>query len=204
MKVALFGAAGNMGRRYTAILKSLGHEILPIEVGTNTGEAQRYIEQADRAIIATPTGNHFAALGEIASVRHRLSVLCEKPLVKEETQLNVIETDLADRIKIYTVNQYAYLPYCREEGKESWYNYFNHGQDGLLWDCFQIIGLANGPITLGEDSPTWQCGINGMPLNLAWMDVAYVRMVEDFMGPGLSLWDLAKATQITRKIWAMQ
>ena len=67
------------------------------------------------------------------------------------------------------------------------YDYFRHGNDGLVWDCVQIIGLHEGKdedLNLSEKSPVWTCQINGKKLELDNMDRAYMWAVDQwFINP---------------------
>jgi len=60
----------------------------------------------------------------------------------------------------------------------SHYDYFRHGNDGLVWDCLQIIALARSAPLLRETSPMWSSMINGKALNIAHMDAAYMAYVQ--------------------------
>ncbi len=75
--------------------------------------------------------------------------------------------------------QYSLIASKDTIGK-SFYNYFRHGNDGLAWDCLQIIGLARGAISLEECSPVWSCVINGRRVPLAAMDAAYIGYVQSW------------------------
>jgi hypothetical protein len=58
------------------------------------------------------------------------------------------------------------------------YDYFRTGNDGLYWDCLQIIALASGPIKLNNKSPVWKCEINDTQLDSSAMDHAYVKFIK--------------------------
>lgn len=63
----------------------------------------------------------------------------------------------------------------------TWYNYFKTGNDGLLWDCINIIGTARGPYFIKNDSLIWDCQINGWPIDLRDMDQAYIWNLQDWV-----------------------
>jgi hypothetical protein len=84
----------------------------------------------------------------------------------------------------------------------SHYNYFRHGNDGILWDCMQIIGLANGPVEIKEDSPIWDCVINGNRLNLSDMDGAYVSFIRSWLNGNLRQ-NFIEVVEIHRKVLRM-
>ncbi len=74
---------------------------------------------------------------------------------------------------------------------ETYYDYFKSGQDGLAYDCCNIIGLSKKRPTLANSSPIWKAKINGQELSLADMDQAYVKMIMDWTRSPLSNWDYA-------------
>jgi hypothetical protein len=78
------------------------------------------------------------------------------------------------------VCQYAELVDPELEGPSN-YNYFKHGNDGMIWDCIQIIGLARQAVLIQETSPIWQCTINGQRINIQNMDRAYVENVRKWV-----------------------
>lgn len=198
MKVAVFGAAGNMGRRYSAILKHLGHEAIPVEIGDDCLAAAT---GAEKVIVATPTNTHLDVLRAINGHGgpFAIDVLCEKPVVT--TAADLAEVLSLKWVNINCVNQYNFLPDRGEQANAlSYYNYYNHGKDGLLWDCFQIIGLAKDRIVLAEDSPVWKCVINGVSLCPDQMDQAYVDMIDDFLIGQMATWHSEHIARITNKI----
>jgi hypothetical protein len=84
------------------------------------------------------------------------------------------------------VNNYAY--YCDgiiETVGDTHYDYYNSGADGLAWDCIQLIHLAKSGVGyLRNDSPIWDCMINGTRLNRELIDMCYVKMIKDFESDG--------------------
>lgn len=182
MKILLVGAKGNMGRRYSAVLKDLGRVFTGIDVGQFAN-----VKDYDAIILATPTDTHSPLLREFAAVGTQAWILCEKPIVKSERDLGLLgELPLS----LCMVNQYAYLNglYRVSDKDETSWNYWNSGKDGLYWDCIQVINLAKGPVTLKDDSPVWTCVINGWSQSIAHMDFAYIDMMKDFLGPKEKCW----------------
>lgn len=132
-------------------------------------------------IICTPTDRHVEDVYRAAEFN--LPILCEKPLTKD-LDLCLEVCDFAEKIglPLRMVNQYAHLP-GKDMGEGiSYYNYWNHGKDGLAWDCISIVGLARGQVQLREDSPVWVCGINGAGHYSSEMDYAYVDMLKSWLG----------------------
>lgn len=176
MKIYIYGIKGGMGRRYRAICESLGHEVGGEDIYCLIGHSRA---ATDAIIVATPTPTHAEILYMLRDCGR--PILCEKPLA---TNPVVVET-LLEQLKragtrIAMVNQYAELDDPRSEG-ETTYNCFRHGADGLYWDCISLIRLARGAVILREDSPTWECRLNGKDLRLGDVDKAYVTMIEGWL-----------------------
>ena len=176
-KVYIYGHRGNMGTRYKTICQSLGHEVGGWDVDGETRAMS--LRDADAIIVATPTASH-------ADILHSLRdcgrpVLCEKPLTKSLTVLEELLWAMKKAgTRIAMVNQYAELDTI-VDGADTYYNCFRHGQDGLYWDCISLVRLARGPILLKEDSPVWQCTLNGRRLELGEVDKAYVAMLDRWL-----------------------
>lgn len=134
----------------------------------------------DSILICTPTDHHVEDVYQAA--RFNLPILCEKPLA---TDLDLVLElcDFAEKtgLPLRMVNQYAFLPGQGGDGL-TYYNYWNHGKDGLAWDCISIVALAQGQVELREDSPLWDCRINGIQHYASEMDYAYVDMLKDWLG----------------------
>lgn len=192
MNVLVMGSSGNMGRRYCAILRYLGHSVIEWDtagiIEANVPRGTR-LTGWDAAIIATPTDTHWGALDDLAypHPRHaqRRSVLMEKPMgktVEEVEQMFSVAED--GNFELSCVNQYGFLPeatrFLEYTGPTS-YNYFNSGRDGLAFDCFQMFLYARAGVSLANYSVAWSCTINGVQIDQRGMDWAYVLMVSDFL-----------------------
>jgi hypothetical protein len=181
-KIAVVGGLGNMGKRYCAILKMLRVDYYIIDI-TLPGTIS---DDTTGIIIATPTEYHTLNLCSYA--KHGKPILCEKPITKDKIDLQTV-LDLS--VPIRMINQYEYFflnPHpvkvmsTGEELRSTYYNYFKTGQDSLYWDVINIIGLAKGgKIKVGDDSPVWDCWINGERLNIGKMDEAYIWNIEDWL-----------------------
>jgi len=175
--VCVIGGLGSMGMRYRAILKWLEvphvfFDVLYLQ--------DRFLDvfcacvEPTSFIVATPTDTHLSIYREIKDLG--VPILMEKPFSKSISEVEEI-CNYDGFLSI--VMQYQYLD--SDHSGESHYNYFRHGNDGLIWDCFQIIGLARGSVKLFETSPVWECSLNGRVLSLSDMDRAYVLTVKDFL-----------------------
>jgi hypothetical protein len=179
MSVLIVGSKGNMGRRYASILRHLGIEHRGLDIDHDLGDAEREATRASQVIIASPTDSHVGWIRFFAP--YNLPILCEKPLSKDVAQVRAALDYAADcGTPLNMVYQYRELVEEKSEG-ESRYNYWNHGKDGLVWDCIQIIGLAKGWVSLAEDSPIWRCRINGQLLDIAAMDKAYINHIKNWL-----------------------
>lgn len=182
-KVCIVGGRGNMASRYRSIFDMLGVEVVVWDIDEKPDTAD-----VDGFLVATPTPTHFDVL--TALIPMKKPILCEKPVVKTIEELEQIKSlcSLYDT-PFQVVMQYCWLTDPLNLGP-SRYDYFKHGNDGLLWDCFQIVALAKGDVELGEKSPIWDCVINGQRLNIAAMDFAYIEMIRSWIErPGAQPWD---------------
>lgn len=186
--VLLVGHRGNMGRRYAAILDYLEvswigtehfqlhqHEVIQ---SRNMDDVYSHI------IIATPTDAHDMILRLLHGYKGR--VLCEKPLCKND----LIDNGTAHKIPLtsywpehlYMVNNYAHITeeFWKQRGLTS-YHFYNTGNDGLLWDCLQLLVIARHGVEFGTKSPIWEVQINGTMVPHRAINMSYVSMIEEFL-----------------------
>ena len=189
---------GGMGRRYRAILESLGHEWMGEDLDPTQGRGS--LVDADAVIVATPTSTHGEVLGKILSCGK--PILCEKPILTDIFELRALMSDavIADA-RIQMVSQYDYLIDHKSTGLSS-YDYFRTGPDGLPWDCMQIIAAAKSGCTIANTSPVWECQINGKKLDLNLMDRAYIAMVRDWLAAPRN--DISRILDAHQKVIAWQ
>lgn len=175
--ITILGSNGQMGLRYQSILRHLEQPFVGIDVQDRQEARQMAIKNSSHVIVATPTDWHLTHMLECIQLNPKIRVLCEKPITKDKSWMldNLGEIDLT--------MQMQYQELCHSKSRAySVYDYFRHGNDGLVWDCFQIIALSQGELDLFERSPVWQCIINGQRLNLSDMDGAYVSYVRKWLG----------------------
>jgi hypothetical protein len=177
--VCVIGANGNMGRRYMAIMGQMWPSGFG---GVDIGEP---MPRASHYIIATPTGTHLDVLAKVIDehgTNGDLNILIEKPVTKNPDHFDFV---LGTKNKIYMANQYAYAfpsgPKPKFDTEDTEYNYYNSGNDGIGWDCIQLLHLATGPVELKKDSAVWRCKINGRWLRREMIDHLYIRMIKDFL-----------------------
>ena len=192
--ILIYGADGSMGKRYQAILKYLEQPFSTIEIKDDKTVVSERLEACSRVILCTPTDTHYPLLKDIIPVGK--PILCEKPITKAMFELadilNRCETNKTDFNMTFQYSEFPEVNLTGPDGQQwvtaepSSYNYFRTGNDGLVWDCLQIIALAKGEIQLGNDSPIWQCTINGYALDQSQMDGAYVSFVERWLAGKVS------------------
>lgn len=180
MSVLIIGSEGSMGKRYQSILNHKFVSYSCYDPKTNdVTELKPLLESATHFIIAAPTASHLILCKTLAP--YQKPILCEKPVTRSLWELELILNGMITNKCPFTMMlQYSKLTQAEDKGK-SWYNYFKHGPDGLIWDCMQIIALAKDEIEVKEDSPVWDCGLNGRKLSLGDMDWSYIHAVEDFL-----------------------
>lgn len=202
-KIVLLGSRGNMGKRYEAVLKYLGHEILPFDIDSSFESFKEAIKESNRVVIATPTNEHRSNIIQIANIGWPCDILCEKPIVKDTSLRGIYDLCERQNINLYSVNQYCYLKeYGDFNGANgpSLYNYYNTGRDGLLWDCFQIWAIARHTPLLSNKSPSWYCALNGHSIAKGQMDWCYIEMMRDFLDEKKRFWSKEKVIETTEKI----
>lgn len=177
--IHIVGNLGGMGRRYTAILKYLGVEKI---TGSDLNSKDQFSLGADGHIIATPTSTHLEVMSRILA-NTRSKILCEKPFTTDLVALTEFESENESELERLTmVNQYLYVDKEESDCRYTSYNYFKHGDDSLAWDCINVIAASRNDIVyLNEDSPIWDCVINGSRILPESMDTAYIKMVSDWL-----------------------
>lgn len=177
--ILLIGANGSMGKRYQAILRYLGKDFRAVDKETRGSLLSSAAIRCSSAIIATPTQTHEEVISTL--IPSRIPILCEKPVTKNLKALDeILSTVKKNKTPFQMVAQYKMLVQPDRIGRTR-YNYFRHGNDGLVWDCMQIIALARGEVTLQEESPVWSCMINGQALKIQDMDAAYIAFIQNWL-----------------------
>lgn len=177
MKILLLGSEGSMGRRYCACLKYLNYKFDTYDRRVNF--SQPNFTPYTHFMICTPTETHFDYLKELIPMQKH--ILCEKPLSKDIEELNTVKDLLVNSGSTLTMMlQYSELlsPYTTGN---SHYDFYRTGNDGLFWDCLQIIHLSQKTPRLNNTSPIWKCQINGHELKSNLMDAAYVTFIDKWL-----------------------
>jgi len=173
----IIGAEGSMGTRYKAILNSLNKEWRGLDEKNYTPiEYQsELLGISERFILCTSTDTHYPWLKRL--IPKQKPILCEKPVTKDLEELReILRQVVFYDTPFHMVMQYKEISFSKREEPTS-YNYFRTGNDGLYWDCMQIIGLAKDRWHVAKTSPIWRCTINGDELDFKSMDHAYVKMI---------------------------
>lgn len=184
MSVLIIGHLGSMGKRYSAILKHLGVKHYGVDKDFTKRDIVKAADNFQRIILCTPTHTHISLLRDLIPLGK--PILCEKPITTDLDQLEEV-LELLNKYKTYfsMVMQYQELINYSSSGQSS-YDYFRTGNDGLIWDCFQIIALSKMTPSLNNMSPVWKCVINGQTLSISDMDNAYIGFVSKWLRDAVS------------------
>lgn len=205
MNVLVIGASGNMGRRYCSILQYLRQTPIKVDIGDNCFGCQEYTH----AIIATPTDTHFEICKKLAELDK--TYLCEKPLSKNPDEIKeLIAIEGRTKSKGYMVNNWSFATgfvgaFFGINKDMVYYNNWNTGKDGVLWDCIQLIYLAKDfNIQICTGSPVFRafCGDNNV--SLTDIDKSYISMIDNFLSSKKYLWGLQDALAATEKVIAYE
>lgn len=194
MKIAVIGALGNMGRRYCAIIKYIGHEIEPIDIGCGGS-----LVDCDRAIIATPIEGHYEWIQSCFD--KDIPWLCEKPITMRMDIMEKIHRQWKTLAAPgYMVNNWCYTlnPELHPNSHNIVYNYYNTGADGV-WDLIQPLYLSKN-FVFARNSPTFSTLVDEQHVTLEDMDRSYPMMIQDWLGPNKFTWDIQDALAATRKL----
>lgn len=207
-KILLLGSDGSIGRRYQAIIKHLGFEkeLIPFDINhevTAPYEDQdicfvKYMtEDISNVIIATPTPSHKRIIEAIVEhykneMMAQPAILCEKPICTNSREVDEL-LDKCDDIQM--VLQYHYADCARfdedlanlcwgQKEVRSFYDHYNTGNDGIYWDCIQMIGLHIGPVDgldIKNIAPDWTAKLNDSFISLDSMQSAYVENIDEWL-----------------------
>ena len=200
MRICIIGSSGNMGKRYCSILKYLGHEVIEhdLDTGTNLGAALKHV---NKAIIATPTGTHENFFG--ALIDRRIPFLCEKPMSTNIGKLEWLNKQAIENdIEVKMVCNWKFIRGGMNIGSHKVrYNHFRTGNDGLEWDCIQLIMLAketgkrNYDISLRTTSPVFDVQIDDKQVTLDDIDNSYLFMLDKYCSEPDELWGTKQAIE---------
>lgn len=200
--VHIIGERGNMAARYKAILDYLdvkwtGHDF---DRDLSFPTIYDLCEEAGGFLICTPTEWHLTNLEEY--LQFDKPILIEKPISKNLKDLEEFAEKYHSKLHLITmVDQYNFLARTEKSTDVcTTYDYFKSGKDGLFWDCINIIGRHDETkrLNIVNESPIWNCKINGWKFHLSDMDQAYVDMVEEWLANHIS--NIEYALEAHRKV----
>lgn len=185
--ICLIGGKGSIGSRYACILRASSIPHVVYDVDTPDIDLFSY----NKYILATPTDTHAHYLRELEGA----TILCEKPVSKKVEEILPYP-------KVYVVNNYAYVTRLMKQEPPYMisYDYFRTGKDGLLWDVCQLIHL-DPECEIRNQSPKWNCTINGQRVAYRTLEESYIRMIKDFHdGNYQNLWNMEDGKQMTLEV----
>jgi len=201
MRILICGAAGNMGRRYTAILKNMRIEVIGFDI-----EESKYKDISkidfDKAIIATPTETHHSYCREM--IRLKKPFLCEKPISRRLERIKDIlegcKTNNVDGRMVcnwtFVHKENIYRPnFCHID-----YNFYNTGKDGFHWDLIQLYYLSCEPSFFKKELPYFFAYIHPKKVTLDDICESYIRMISTWLNTPENLWDIEDALKATEKV----
>jgi hypothetical protein len=176
--ILIIGSEGSMGKRYQAILKFLGKNYYCEDIKLS---GNLLYELYDGFIICTPTDTHADIIKDIRCWDK--PILCDKPIAKSSKEVTAI-FDSCPNIDLDIMFQYRESIDNTIRPNTSLYDYYRTGNDGLYWDCMQVIALHQGShdsLTIRNTSPIWNCFLNGKRLSFADMDFYYINYLKKWI-----------------------
>jgi hypothetical protein len=195
--ILLLGNKGRMGQRYEKILDKLEVDRRCVDIEF---EKSWDVKGIKKVIIATPTFSHRKYI-EFFNGRG-IEILCEKPICKDVETMCKLEQKI--RVPFYMVCNWSFVNPCDILWPGSCtieYENSRTGDDGLAWDCIQLIYLAkNFDLSLNNKAQAFKCAINGYPVSLADIERSYETMIRDWINCPSNLWNLNDAVLATWKV----
>ena len=192
--IALLGGNGGIGKRYQAVLNYLNEPFRVIDIGDSKG----LLEGCEKAIIATSTDAHEEWCWECSYLK--IPFLCEKPLSKKKESIDaMISRDVVG----YVVNNWAFVAtnFSNKAPTSLYYDFYNSGKDGLVWDVCQLILLAdkaNCSLEVRTDSYYWDAMWGEEVIPYSAIEQSYMQMIRAFLSDDMAkLWNLSDAYRMT-------
>ena len=197
MNVLVLGSAGNMGRRYCAILNFLGVDFVGFDISTGADYGSLRLYEFTHVLIATPVNTHIGLIFNLHNVVG--SILCEKPIsISVDDLLNL----QMNQTSVYMVNNWRFILGVKKllspGQNEIALDYYNTGKDGD-WDLIQPIYLSRGMPTIKRKSPVYDCNVNGTMITQHNFDMSYVAMIRAWLDTPQLMWNLDDAINATKK-----
>jgi len=203
MRVLVVGARGNMGLRYSAIVRYLHHDLIEYDKAI-PGCTYPVKADYDAVIIATPIPEHvyFCKMG----VADGKPTLCEKPITTDTKALRELVGFCNSHPigNLYMVNNWAFVGRYREPMSEKYItiNTHNTGRDGTH-DLIQPLYLVDNveDLTVVKQSPLLNIEISGEKYGRDDFDKSYVDMVEAFLdGETDKLWNVYECVEAHERV----
>ena len=192
MKILVAGSSGSIGQRYCAILRHLGHDVLPYDTAHGNPQLP---DSVDGCIVATPTCTHSAVLLKLAQSGIK-KFLCEKPVSEHTAEITFLKGQVPG---IRVVCNWKYLYSMGKPGTNLIsYNYYHSSSDDARWNLCQPIYMAD-KFVYDSSSPIWTVTVNGHLITYQEMERSYLFMIEDWLTHPSRLWSMTDAKKMTEK-----
>lgn len=188
-----------MGRRYGACLNDLKQDFKIIDIETDPKERESILDHCNKAIICSSTRSHLELVNEMQ--QRGITYLCEKPFVK------YYPTEF-DPGRGYIVNNWSFVIDPWANG--IFYNFYNTGKDGLLWDVCQLITLScnlKASLEIQCSSPIWDVRFSerqapyGRQIHYREIEMSYVQMLKAFIEDDVeNLWTMETALDQIKQV----
>jgi len=207
-----------MGRRYSAILKNMGHEIIGFDMQNpgNYKSIEGFLNNhvlCDKnyytaAIVCTPTKFHIDSINALTFFP--TPILCEKPISDSVEKIKIVGNTI-----VSMVCNWAFVlsgKILKFNDNEIHYNYYNAGSErfsnpdpcfNFAMNCIQLIYLMRegGKSYLKNTSPFFDCKINGERVTLEMVEQSYERMLHYWLHNPKILWDMKDAAAATQRVY---
>jgi len=183
-----------MGKRYRTVLARLGQKCLLADVEYERSLDTTYV---DRVIITTPTQTHYRLVKFFAT--KGIPILCEKPVCTSVDEILQLQKDVHVDFRVVCNWSYVLDERLLPEKNEIVYRNMTSGNDGLAWDCIQLIYLSDDyKCDLGVGVP-WDITINGVAITPKMIEDSYTKMMADWLTHPERLWGMQDAVRQTVK-----
>jgi len=147
----------------------------------------------DRVVLATPTSTHYRYIKFFAA--KNIPILCEKPACTASNEILQLQKTVKVDFRVVCNWSYVLPDRLLPEKNEIIYRNQTSGNDGLAWDCIQLIYLSDDyKCDLGVGVP-WDITINGVTITPKMIEDSYTKMMADWLRHPERLWSMEDAVR---------